>query len=159
MAKGSGSSRMAAPRGAPERDMYNESRRLRTEALAVAESFKGTPKRFEIDGINGTFELSKADVKTIVSKNTSDNRFNAIKNAMAKDVEGYLKKASYVGWREVVEGKHPETEYFEYYDRTLMVKTYLCVRVLKGSGLKKPYAIIDEKTFNEEIGTVHKEKR
>lgn len=142
-----------------ERNYYTESRRLRKEAIEYAETLKGNPKTFHIDGINGVFELTKSDIKTIVSKNTSDNKFNAIKNAIAKDIEGYLRKANYTGWRETVPGKHPESEYFEYYDRTIMIKTYLCVRVMKGSGIKKPYAIIDQNTFKEEVGSVHKEKR
>ena len=46
-------------------------------------------------------EITKSDLKTIVSKNTQDNRFNAFKNKLAQDIRGFLEKAQYEGWREV----------------------------------------------------------
>ena len=32
-------------------------------------------------------EITKSDLKTIVSKNTQDNRFNAFKNKVAQDIK------------------------------------------------------------------------
>lgn len=101
-------------------------------------------------------EITKSDIKTILSKNTTDNRFNAIKNALARDIRGFLRKAKYLGWRDVIPGKHPETAYFVYYNRTLGANTYLCVRKMKRWNIYKPYAIIDQKTFNEEVGSLQK---
>ena len=37
-------------------------------------------------------EITKSDLKTIVSKNTQDNRFNAFKNKVAQDIRGFLEK-------------------------------------------------------------------
>ena len=54
-------------------------------------------------------EVTKSDLKTIVSKNTQDNRFNAFKNKVAQDIRGFIEKANYEGWRVVIPGKHPET--------------------------------------------------
>lgn len=34
-------------------------------------------------------EITKSDLKTIVSKASRDNKFNAIKNALAKDIPSY----------------------------------------------------------------------
>ena len=147
--RGNGSSRT--------RDYYAESKRLRAEALSIADTLKGNPQRFTItNGITMDVEITKSDIKTIVSKNVSgDNKFNAIKNAMAKDIQGYIRKAKYEGWRETLDGKHPETAYFVYYNRRLGANTYLCVRRLK-NGRYKPYAIIDKHTYDNEIGGVHK---
>lgn len=84
-----------------EKDYYLESKRLRKEALEIAETYKGNPKRFSIsNGIEMDVEITKSDIKTIVSKNTQDNLFNAVKNAWAKNLEGYLRGATYEGWRE-----------------------------------------------------------
>ncbi len=102
--------------------------------------------------------ITKSDLKTIVSKNTSDNKFNAIKNALAKDIEGYLHKAKYEGWSSVIPGKHSETAYFAYYSRTLGAKTFLCMRKMKNGGYFKPYAIINQKTFDTEVKMVTKKK-
>ena len=64
------------------KDYYLESKRLRKEALEIAETYKGNPKRFSIsNGIEMDIEITKSDIKTIVSKNTQDNLFNAVKNA------------------------------------------------------------------------------
>ena len=62
----------------------------------------------------------------------------------------------YEGWREVIPGKHPETAFFAYYSRELDSKAYLCVRKMKNSGIFKPYAIIDQKTFDAEIQNLRK---
>lgn len=142
-----------------KRDYYNESKRLRSRVMALANKLIGHPKLFTITkGIKMEVEITKSDLKTIVSKNTADNKFNAIKNAMAMDIPGYIRKSKYVGWRNVIEGKHPETAFFAYYNRTLGANSYLCMRKIKSTGKFKPYAIIDQKTFNAEIRTVHKIK-
>ena len=101
-------------------DYYRESKRLRAEVLSMAEMLKNNPKRFSINnGIRMTVEITKSDLKTIVSKNSRDNKFNAIKNALAKDIPGYLHKAKYLGTRVVKEGKYTETAFFAYYSRSL----------------------------------------
>ena len=51
-------------------------------------------------------EITKSDLKTIVSKNTQDNRFNAFKNKVAQDIRGFLEKSVYEGWREVIKIKN-----------------------------------------------------
>jgi hypothetical protein len=48
------------------------------------------------------------------------NKFNAIKNALAKDIRGYLEKAEYLGWRPVAEGKHIESAYFAYKNSSIL---------------------------------------
>ena len=103
-------------------------------------------------------EITKSDLKTIVSKNTQDNRFNAFKNKMAQDIKGFLEKAQYEGWRDVTPGKHPETAYFAYFSRELNTKAYLCVRKIKNTGLFKPYAIIDQAMFEAEASMLKKEE-
>ena len=35
-------------------------------------------------------------------------RFNAFKNKVAQDIQGFIEKAQYEGWRDVIPGKHPE---------------------------------------------------
>ena len=76
------------------RDYYLESKRLRAEVLSIAEGLKGNPMRFTIDNdeIRMDVEITKSDLKTLVGKNTGDDKFNAIKNALARDIEGYLRK-------------------------------------------------------------------
>lgn len=111
------------------KDYYIESRRLREETLVIAEALKGNPLHFTItNGITMNVEVTKSDLKTIVSKNTQDNRFNAFKNKIAQDIKGFIEKTRYEGWREVKPGKHPETAYFAYYSRQLDSKAYLCIR-------------------------------
>ena len=127
--------------------------------MLMADSLKDAPIRFRItNGIEMDIEITKSDLKTIVSKNTQNNRFNAFKNKLAQDIKGFLEKAHYEGWREVVPGKHPETAYFAYYSRELGTKAYLCVRKIKNTGLFKPYAIIDQDMFDVESINIHKEK-
>ena len=95
-----------------EEEYYIESKRLRAEVMQIAESLKGNPMRFVITNeITMRVEITKTDLKTIVSKNVGDDKFNAIKNALAKDIRGYLEKAQYLGWRPVAEGKHAESAY------------------------------------------------
>ena len=101
-------------------------------------------------------EITKSDLKTIVSKASRDNKFNAIKNALAKDIPGFLKKSEYIGWRTVKEGKHEESAYFAYFDRDLGVRTILALRKMKNGGPYKPYAIIDQYAFENKIGELQK---
>ena len=129
-------------------DFYRESKRLRKEVLQMADALKYSPMRFTITNeITMEVEITKSDLKTIVSKNVGDNKFNAIKNALAKDIPGYLVRATYLGWRSVAEGKHIESAYFAYFSRELGCRTILCMRRMADGGVYKPYAIINEHTF------------
>lgn len=101
-------------------------------------------------------EITKSDLRTIVGKSTKNNKFNAIKNALARDIPGYLSKAEYLGWRSVIVGKHPETAYFSYYSRELGAKTILCMRKMADGGLYKPYAIISQEMFDAEVKNLKK---
>ena len=131
-----------------EEEYYQESKRLRKEVLKQAELLKGHPLRFVVTNvITMQVEITKTDLKTIVSKNVGDDRFNAIKNALAKDIPGYLAKATYLGWRPVAEGKHTESAYFAYFSRELGCRTILCMRRLADGDIYKPYAIINDHTF------------
>lgn len=142
-----------------DEDFYEESKRLRGEVLRMANALKDNPMRFSITNvISMDVEITKSDLKTIVSKNTQDNRFNAFKNRLAQDIRGFIEKSTYEGWREVIPGKHPETAFFAYFSREFGGKAYLCIRKIKNSGLFKPYAIIDQKTFDAEIQNLRKEK-
>ena len=142
-----------------DEDFYAASKRLRAETIRMANTLKERPLRFTIEnGIKMDVEITKSDLKTIVSKNTQDNRFNAFKNKLAQDIPGFLEKSKYEGWREVIPGKHPETAYFAYYSQELDTKVYLCIRRMKNTGLFKPYAIIDQKTFDAELQNLRKEK-
>lgn len=135
-----------------QEEYYKESKRIRTEVLQQAELLKGNPMRFTItNGITMDVEITKSDLKTIVSKASSDNKFNAIKNALAKDIHSYLQKSEYIGWRETEEGKHSESAYFAYFDRKLGVRTILAMRKMKNGGPYKPYAIIDEYSFEANL--------
>jgi len=131
-----------------QEDYYRESKRLRAEVMQQAELLKGNPQRFIITNvITMRVEITKSDLKTIVSKNVGDDKFNAIKNALAKDIRGYLSKATYLGWRPLAEDKHIESAYFAYFSRELGGRTILCMRRLADGGIYKPYAIINEHTF------------
>jgi hypothetical protein len=46
--------------------------------------------------------------------------------------------------------------FFAYFSRELGGKAYLCIRKIKNTGLFKPYAIIDQKTFDAEIQNLRK---
>ena len=95
--------------------------------------------RFTItNGITMDVEITKSDLKTVLSKNVRNNKFNAIKNALAKDIRSYLEKADYLGWRPVAEGKHIESAYFAYYSRELGCKTFLCMRKLEDGNIFSP---------------------
>ena len=140
-----------------EEDFYRESKRLRIEVLKMADALKQNPMRFTVTNeITMNVEITKSDLRTIVGKGTRSNKFNAIKNALAKDIPGYLIKAEYLGWRLVVGGKHPETAFFSYYSRELGAKTILCMRKMTDGGMYKPYAIISQQMFNAEIKNLKK---
>ncbi len=120
-------------------DYYIESKRIRNEVLLMAEALKAHPLRFTItNGITMDVEITKSDLKTVLSKNVRNNKFNAIKNALAKDIRSYLEKADYLGWRPVAEGKHIESAYFAYYSRELGCKTFLCMRKLEDGNIFSP---------------------
>lgn len=135
-----------------QEDYYKESKRIKREVLQLAELLIGNPMRFTIsNGITMDVEITKSDLKTIVSKASHDNKFNAIKNALAKDIPAFLLKSEYLGWRTVKEGKHEESAYFAYFDRKIGVRTILAMRKMKNGGPFKPYAIIDQYAFNASI--------
>ena len=130
-------------------DYYLESRRLRALVMAKAKQLKDNPITFVItNGITMHVEITNSDLRIIANKNTRNNKFNAIKNALAMDIKGYLEKAEYIGWRPTVDGKHFESAYFTYFSRDLGCKTILCMRKMRVGGIYKPYAIIDEYTFD-----------
>ena len=136
-----------------EDEYYIESKRIRKEVLAMAEALKDNPLRFTItNGITMDVEITKSDLKTIVSKASHDNKFNAIKNALAKDIPDFLRKSEYIGWRTVKKGKHEESAFFAYFDRKLGVHSILAMRKMKNHGPYKPYAIIDKFAFETSIG-------
>jgi hypothetical protein len=138
-------------------DFYKESKRIREEVLQQAELLKGNPLRFVITNeITMRVEITKTDLKTIVSKNVGDDKFNAIKNALAKDIPGYLKYATYLGWRPLAEGNHFESAYFAYFSRELGCRTILCMRRMADGDIYKPYAIINEHTFAQAEGELRK---
>lgn len=138
-----------------QEDYYKESKRLRDEVLQQANLLKGNPLRFTVtNGIVMDVEITKSDLKTIVSKASRDNKFNAIKNLLAKDIPSYLLKSDYIGWRTVKEGKHEESAFFAYFDRTIGVRTILAMRKMKNGGPYKPYAIIDQYSFDANIGSL-----
>lgn len=163
MAKGSGNTRNSfsdkRANSVAARDYHAEAVRFRADVLKDADKLKGNPLSFSFNnGISGQMEITKSDMKTLVSKNTADNKFNAFKNLLAKDIKGFVEKATYEGWRETLQGKHSETAYFVYYSREWGAKAYLCVRRMKGTGLYKPYAIINEQMFSHDVGDLHKGK-
>jgi len=140
-----------------QEDYYKESKRIRAEVLQEAEFLKGNPMRFTVsNGITMKVEITKSDLRTLVGKSTRSNKFNAIKNALARDIVGYLNKAEYLGWRTVIEGKHPEAVYFAYYSRELGARTILCMRRMADGGIYKPYAIISQQMFDAEVKNLKK---
>lgn len=93
MAKTSGGVRSGHIPQRETRDYYLESKRLRDETLRKAEILKKNPLSFSINnGISMDVVVTKSDIKTIVSKNTTDNKFNALKNKLAQDIKGFIKK-------------------------------------------------------------------
>ena len=138
-------------------DFYRESKRLRKEVLQMADALKYSPLRFTITNeITMDVEITRSDLKTIVSKASRDNKFNAIKNGLTKDIPSFLKKSKYLGWRYVKDGKHEESAYFAYFDRKIGVRTILAMRKMKNGGPYKPYAIIDQYVFENSIGELQK---
>ena len=122
-------------------DYFVESRRLRALVMAKAKELKGNPITFIItNGITMNVEITNSDLRVIANKNTRNNKFNAIKNALAMDIDG----------------KHFESAYFTYFSRDLGCKTILCMRKMRVGGIYKPYAIIDEYTFEARIDSLVK---
>ena len=71
-----------------EEDYYVESKRIRKEVLEMAEVLKECPLRFTItNGITMDVEITKSDLKTVLGKNVRSNKFNAIKNALTRDLQ------------------------------------------------------------------------
>lgn len=139
-------------------DYYAESRRLRAVVMEQAKELIANPMRFSIfNGIFMNVEVTNSDLRSLANKNTRDNKFNAIKNALAMDIRGYLEKAEYLGWRPTIEGKHVESAFFAYFSRELGCKTILCMRKMKDARTFKPYAIIDQYTFDAKVSDLKKE--
>ena len=137
---------------------YAESRRLRAVVMDQAKELIANPMKFTIfNGILMNVEITNSDLRSLANKNTRDNKFNAIKNALAMDIRGYLEKAEYLGWRPTIEGKHIESAYFVYFSRELGCKTILCMRKMKEGQIFKPYAIIDQYTFNAKVSDLKNE--
>jgi hypothetical protein len=129
-------------------DYYADSRRLRAVVMDMAKELIGHAISFTVyNGIVMNVEVTNSDLRNLANKNTRNNKFNAIKNALAMDIQGYLEKAEYLGWRPTIEGKHIESAYFAYFSRELGCKTILCMRKMKDGQKYKPYAIIDQYTF------------
>ena len=115
--------------------------------MQQAESLIGHPIHTVVDNvITMNVEITKSDLKTIVSKASRDNRFNAIKNELAKDIIGFLKNSQYLGWRSILSGKHGESAYFVYFDHQNGIEAILAMRKMKNGGPYKPYAIMDRPT-------------
>lgn len=71
-----------------EEDYYIESRRLREETMRMAETLKDNPMRFVITNvITMDVEITKSDLKTIVSKNTGIFKPYAIIDQKTFDAE------------------------------------------------------------------------
>ena len=139
-------------------DYYAESRRLRAVVMDMAKELIDNPMTFTIyNGIFMNVEITNSDLRSIANKNTRNNKFNAIKNALAMDLQGFLEKAEYLGWRPTIEGKHIESAYFAYFCRELGCKTILCMRKMKENEVFKPYAIIDQYTFEARVNELQKE--
>ena len=138
-------------------DYYAESRRLRAVVMDMAKGLINHPMTFSIyNGIFMNVEVTNSDLRSIANKNTRNNKFNAIKNVLAMDIQGYLEKAEYLGWRPTIEGKHIESAYFAYFSRELGCKTILCMRKMKDGQIFKPYAIIDQYTFEAGVSELQK---
>ena len=139
-------------------DYYAESLRLRAVVINKAKELIDHPMKFTIyNGIFMNVEVTNSDLRSLVNKNTRNNKFNAIKNALAMDIQGYLEKAEYLGWRPTIEGKHIESAYFAYFSRKLGCKTILCMRKMKEGMMYKPYAFIDQYTFDVKVSDLKKE--
>ena len=139
-------------------DYYTESLRLRAIVINKAKELIDHPMKFTIyNGILMNVEVTNSDLRSLANKNTRNNKFNAIKNALAMDIQGYLEKAEYLGWRPTIEGKHIESAYFAYFSRELGCKTILCMRKMKEGQMYKPYAFIDQYTFDVKVNDLKKE--
>ena len=65
-------------------DYYAESRRLRAVVMDMAKELIGHPISFTVyNGIVMNVEVTNSDLRNLANKNTRNNKFNAIKNALA----------------------------------------------------------------------------
>lgn len=64
-------------------------------------------------------------------RNRTQDDYYAESLRLVNDIQGYLEKAEYLGWRPTIEGKHIESAYFAYFSRELGCKTILCMRKMK----------------------------
>lgn len=64
-------------------------------------------------------------------RNRTQDDYYAESLRLVNDIQGYLEKAEYLGWRPIIEGKHIESAYFAYFSRELGCKTILCMRKMK----------------------------
>ena len=136
---------------------YELSKQKRREALEIAEKYKNNPLEFEIhNGVDGIVQVTKSDIRTIIGKNTTDDKFNAKKNEFAKDLKSFIEKAEYMGYREVEDGKHKEADIFIYHKVVDGEDFYLCTRRLTENGIYKPYAIINKRYFDYNAKNIKK---
>lgn len=71
-----------------EEEYYIESRRLREETIRMADTLKDNPMRFVVTNvITMDVEITKSDLKTIVSKNTGIFKPYAIIDQKTFDAE------------------------------------------------------------------------
>ena len=71
-----------------EEEYYIESRRLREETIRMADALKDNPMRFVVTNvITMDVEITKSDLKTIVSKNTGFFKPYAIIDQKTFDAE------------------------------------------------------------------------
>ena len=71
-----------------EEEYYIESRRLREETIRMADALKDNPMRFVVTNvITMDVEITKSDLKTIVSKNTGIFKPYAIIDQKTFDAE------------------------------------------------------------------------
>lgn len=90
-------------------------------------------------------------------RNRTQDDYYAESLRLVNDIQGYLEKAEYLGWRPIIEGKHIESAYFAYFSRELGCKTILCMRKMKQGMMYKPYAFIDQYTFDINVSDLKKE--
>ncbi len=146
MAKGSGHIRRTVVRE-ENVDFYALSKESAKDAVNGASLQAGV---FNIsNGISGKLEITKSDIRNITGKNFVDNKFNVLKNSIAKNIRQFIEEAQYEGWRETDEGRHLEAAFFVYYSKKYDIKAYLCLRKMKESGNFKPYEIVPEYLFDK----------
>lgn len=155
MSKASGGTRMVAPSGIKTRtkdEYWAEAKRLRELLIEKASYLKNNPiTRSFSNAIEGTLEITYSDVKRLVNKNTSDNKFNAFKNVLAQDYEHIIDKGHYEGYSLPDEGHHEEAIYFAYYSRKYKANAYVVLKKMHGTKKFKLHAIEDEHTYSYRV--------